>query len=143
MSYLHKLPLLLSIFLAAPGVVAPGVVAPGASSNLTSTNPLSPMSIEYIRYTISSDRHEQFVRDYARAGEVLQASPHCLGYELTQGEEEPDNFILRIEWSSTQDHLEGFRKSEDFAKFLGYVRPYYNDIQEMKHYQPSSVRWEK
>lgn len=101
------------------------------------------MSIEYIRYTIPAEQHEQFLSDYAKAAEFLQASPVCLGYDLTQGEEEPNNFILRIKWISTKDHLEGFRKSEDFGKFLGLIRPYYNDIQEMKHYEPTPVAWEK
>ena len=99
------------------------------------------MSIEYIRYTIAPDRHTQFLTDYTQAAEYLQASPYCLGYELTQGEEEPNNFILRIEWTSTQDHLKGFRQSADFSKFLGLIKPYYTNIQEMKHYERTSVAW--
>lgn len=101
------------------------------------------MSTEYIRYTIPADQHAQFLSDYASAAEFLRASRYCIGYELAQGEEEPDNFILQIQWTSTQDHLEGFRKSEHFPKFLAFIRPYYNDIREMKHYRPSSVVWER
>ncbi|MCG8387955.1 MAG: antibiotic biosynthesis monooxygenase, partial [Cytophagales bacterium] len=75
------------------------------------TNDRSTTSIEYIRYTIDAGRHDRFVEDYREAVEYLQASRYCLGYELSQGEEEPSNFILRIEWTSTEDHLQGFRKS--------------------------------
>ena len=115
----------------------------GSSSSNDLTSNFSNMSIEYIRYTIPVSQHEQFLSDYAKAAEFLQVSPVCLGYDLTQGEEEPNNFILRITWTSTQDHLNGFRKSNDFSKFLGHIRPYYNNIQEMKHYRPTSVVWEK
>ena len=107
------------------------------------TNNLSAMSIEYIRYKIEASRHDKFVDDYRKASAYLQASPYCLGYELSQGEEEPSNFILRIEWTSTKDHLEGFRKSEDFPKFLACIRAYYDDIREMKHYQRSDVVFHK
>lgn len=101
------------------------------------------MSIEYIRYKIPKDRQSRFLEDYIKAAEYLKGSPWCLGYELSQGEEEPDNFILRIEWTSTKDHLEGFRKSEDFPKFLNCIRDYYHDIQEMKHYQKTKLVWSK
>lgn len=101
------------------------------------------MSIEYIRYSISKDRQSRFLEDYTKATEYLKSSPYCLGYELSQGEEESDNFILRIEWTSTRDHLEGFRKSEDFPKFLQCIRSYYDDIKEMKHYQKTVVVWSK
>lgn len=107
------------------------------------TNDRSTTSIEYIRYTIDAGRHDRFVEDYREAVEYLQASRYCLGYELSQGEEEPSNFILRIEWTSTEDHLQGFRKSQDFPKFLACIRAYYNDIQEMKHYQKSDVVFQR
>lgn len=107
------------------------------------THDPSTTSIEYIRYKIEASRHDRFVEDYRKAAEYLQASRYCLGYELSQGEEEPSNFIVRIEWTSTEDHLQGFRKSEDFPKFLACVRAYYNDIQEMKHYQKSDVVFQR
>lgn len=112
------------------------------TSNLTPQTQTA-MSIEYIRYKISKDRQPGFLKDYQKAAAYLRRSPYCLGYELTQGEEEPENFILRIEWTSTIEHLEGFRKSQDFPPFLNCIRAYYNDIQEMKHYNQTPVVWEK
>jgi len=69
------------------------------------------MIVEYIRYEIDNPKKETFVEAYSKASEYLDQSEFCLGYELTQCEEEPRNFILRIEWTSTNDHLNGFRKS--------------------------------
>jgi hypothetical protein len=41
----------------------------------------------------------------------------------------------RIEWDSTEGHLQGSRQSGDFKPFLEAVQPFYNDIEEMTHYQ--------
>jgi Antibiotic biosynthesis monooxygenase len=60
--------------------------------------------------------------------------PFCLGYELTQCEEEPDRFVLRIHWTSTDDHLQKFRPSEQFRRFFPPIRPFVDDIEEMQHY---------
>lgn len=97
------------------------------------------MLIEYIRYTIGPDRADQFTEGYASASSALDASPHCLGYELAQGVEEPKNWILRIEWDSLKGHEQGFRKSSEFQPFFAAIRPFFDDIQEMKHYRPTAI----
>ncbi len=97
------------------------------------------MVVEYIRYKIDSERQNSFVDSYQKASTFLDQSNYCLGYELSHCEEEKENFILRIEWTSTDDHLNGFRKSSEFREFLNHVRPYFNDIEEMNHYELTSV----
>lgn len=97
------------------------------------------MTVEYIRYTIDSARSEQFIEDYTAAAESLRTSPHALSWELTYADEDPTQFILRIEWDSADGHMQGFRKSADFRTFFGHIRPYVNDIVEVRHYTRTSV----
>ena len=92
------------------------------------------MIVEYIRYSIPLEQAGQFEAAYATAEQWLLPSPHCLGYELSQCVEDPTQFVVRIEWSSTEDHLQGFRKSECFPPFLAAIRPYIASISEMRHY---------
>lgn len=97
------------------------------------------MIVEIIRYTIASEDAGQFLAAYAAAGEVLRASPFSLGFELARCVEDERSFILRIEWPSVEAHLELFRKSPDFARFLEAIRPYIDRIEEMRHYAPVLV----
>jgi quinol monooxygenase YgiN len=99
------------------------------------------MIVEYIRYAIPADRSAGFLAAYGRAQGSLQASPHCLAYELARCTEAPDAYVLRIEWDSLSGHLEGFRNSPQFQTFLAEVRPYIGDIAEMRHYEPTDARW--
>ena len=75
------------------------------------------MTVEYIRYRIDEPPRRVRLR-LPRGGEALDDSEYCLGYQLTQCEEEPDRFILRIRWTSTDDHLNKFRSSEQFRRFF-------------------------
>jgi len=93
------------------------------------------MVIEYIRYRIPAERHGEFLDAYRSAHEELGASPHCARYEVSQGIEEPDNFIVRIEWDSLEGHEKGFRASAEFKTFFAKVKPFFSSILEMKHYQ--------
>ncbi|MGX1880901.1 globin domain-containing protein [Streptomyces sp. NPDC055287] len=97
------------------------------------------MTVEYIRYRIPDDRAAEFEAAYARASVQLARSPQCVEYELARCEEESANYILRIVWTSTRDHLEGFRGSEQFKAFLAEIRPYIEQIEEMRHYAPTGV----
>lgn len=93
------------------------------------------MVIEYIRYAVAPDEGRELVAAYQRAGQVLDADPHCLGFELARGVEEPEHFVVRIRWDSVQGHEQGFRTSPRFGEFFSAVRPFLSKIEEMKHYE--------
>ena len=95
------------------------------------------MIVEYIRYEIADA--EAFQRAYETARSALDGSEHCLAYELSRCTEDATSFILRIEWDSADGHLQGFRKSAEFSAFLSAVRPFLNDIREMRHYAVTSI----
>ena len=97
------------------------------------------MIVEYIRYKILRERHREFEEAYTNASQSLNASKHCQMYELTHCAEEPEFYILRIEWDSLDGHMNGFRSSPEFREFFKYVQPFYKDIQEMRHYDLTKV----
>jgi len=97
------------------------------------------MIVEYTRYRIAGDRSAAFLEAYQDAARFLQESPHCISFELTHCVEEKDRFILRIEWKSTEEHLQGFRKSPGFKEFYRLVQPFFNNIEEMQHYELTDV----
>lgn len=96
-------------------------------------------TVEYIRYRIALDDRKAFESAYAQAAESLAASPECVDYELSHCQEEPERYILRIRWTSVQDHLQGFRKGEHFPAFFRAIRPYVTSIEEMQHYLTTEV----
>jgi quinol monooxygenase YgiN len=97
------------------------------------------MIVEYVRYTIDEARAEAFEAAYAQAAAALDASPHCLAYELSRCVEAPESYVLRIEWDSAEGHMQGFRRGAEFGAFFAAIRPYVGDIAEMRHYAPTGV----
>lgn len=97
------------------------------------------MIVEYIRYEMAEGRGAEFEAAYARASASLDASPHCLAYELARCVEARGSYILRIEWDSPEGHMQGFRRGPDFAAFFSAIRPYVGDIAEMRHYALTTV----
>jgi heme-degrading monooxygenase HmoA len=100
-------------------------------------------SVEIIRYNIPANQRTNFQEAYEKAGTILQSSPFCLAYEVTHGTDEPQHYIVRIHWTSVDDHLNGFRKSKEFSSFFNLVKGFYNNIEEMKHYEVTDIVWAK
>lgn len=99
------------------------------------------MIVEYIRYKLSQHTPAELIEAYRVAGAHLASAPECLGYELTACEEQPNALILRIRWTSTRAHVDGFRKGPHFPPFLKAIRPFFAEIEEMHHYAPTEVQW--
>jgi heme-degrading monooxygenase HmoA len=94
--------------------------------------------VEYIRYRMPADTGDRFVEVYGRAGEYLARSAHCRGWELRRGVEDPERFVVRIEWDSQDGHEQGFRGSDLYEPFLGLLRPFAPHREEMAHYDLSA-----
>jgi quinol monooxygenase YgiN len=99
------------------------------------------MVVEYIRYSLTQHSADELVAAYRRAAEHLRAAPECLGYELTRCEEEPSSLVLRIQWISTAEHLDRFRKRAHFPPFLAAIRDFVGEIAEMRHYGVTDLEW--
>lgn len=94
------------------------------------------MVVEYIRYSVEPPRGKDFEQAYSEAGRILDEAPECLGYEVSRCHEDPKAFTVRIEWKSIEEHEKGFRGSPAFGEFFQLVRPFFGQIQEMRHYEP-------
>jgi hemoglobin len=92
------------------------------------------MIVEYIRYRIPEGEADAFEDAYRRAAGSLDASAHCKRYEVARCAEDPGAYTVRIEWDSAEGHLQGFRGSPEFRSFFAAVRPYVDQIDEMRHY---------
>ncbi|WP_308917445.1 putative quinol monooxygenase [Jannaschia sp. LMIT008] len=92
------------------------------------------MIVEYLRYTVPADRADAFVAAYAAARDPLLDSGYCTVFDLCRCVEDPTRFILRLEWTSAEDHMKRFRGSDAFRRFFAHVRPFVDLIDEMRHY---------
>lgn len=97
------------------------------------------MIVEYIRYRVGPDEGASLVAAYEQARASLEASPHCLAYELSRCTEDAACFVLRIEWDSREGHLVGFRKGPHFGAFYRAIAAFVPKIEEMRHYERTGL----
>src|SRR5690349_8637454 len=79
-------------------------LAPPVRRAILPTDKETSMVVEYIRYTIDEGRADAFAEGYRQAAASLDASPHCLRYEVSRCSEDPTQHVVRIEWDSEEGH---------------------------------------
>lgn len=99
------------------------------------------MIVEYIRYELKTSSTDSLLQAYRDAAPHLQAAPECLAYEMTVCEDAPQTCVLRIEWTSAEAHMQGFRRGVHFPPFLALIRPFIGEISEMRHYRRTGLVW--
>ena len=83
--------------------------------------------MEIAVFTAEEGHAEQFAEAYAQAREVLAAAPGCRSLRMTRGIENPDRFVLFVEWDSLEAHTEGFRSSDLFTRWRALIGPHFSE----------------
>ncbi|HLX78798.1 MAG TPA: antibiotic biosynthesis monooxygenase family protein [Acidimicrobiales bacterium] len=94
------------------------------------------MIVEQAVITVAEGKEESFETAFAEAKSVMASSPGCQSVQLYRCIEEPERFLLFVEWDSVEAHMEGFRKSAAFDEWREIVGPYFAYLSDMSHYRP-------
>ena len=91
---------------------------------------------EVAQISIRGDAHEQFEADLSRA--VAEILPDvdgliefvAVGWCL----ERPNVYMFTIDWETLDDHMVGFRESEQFSRWRALVGPHFDGPAVVEHF---------
>ncbi len=82
---------------------------------------------------------QDLLREGLRAARpVIARAPGYLGSVFHQGLEEPESFILRIEWETLESHMRDFRQGPLLAEWRGHFYHLLDGTPKVTHYDPIS-----
>lgn len=80
------------------------------------------------------DGHEaQFEAAVSEAKPLFLRAKGCHGIALHRGVENPRQYTLVVEWETVEDHLVGFRESEDFKEWRKLIGPHAEQAPQVHH----------
>ncbi len=74
-------------------------------------------------------------RGLLAARPVIARAKGYQGSVFHQGVENPESFLLRIEWSTLEDHMTGFRQGPLFAEWRSHFSAFLDGAPNMTHYE--------
>jgi len=94
------------------------------------------MILEHALITIRPGTGDDFEEALTRARPVISASHGFISLELHHGIEQPDQYLLLVEWESLDDHLVGFRASAAFTEWRALIGPFFESPPVVDHFAP-------
>lgn len=65
---------------------------------------------------------------------VISRAQGFLRYQVQQGIESPERYLLMIEWATLEDHTVHFRGGPLFAEWRAIVGPYFASPPKVEHF---------
>lgn len=79
------------------------------------------MITEMAILTALPDSGDALGRAIAEGIEFIRQDPGCESIQVTRGIEQPDRFVVSVGWTSLAAHVEHFRSTPQFGRWLGSI----------------------
>jgi heme-degrading monooxygenase HmoA len=90
--------------------------------------------LEVARLDVRAGEADAFVAAFADARPLLEATPGFVGLDLKRCVEEPDRFLLLVEWEAVESHTVGFRGSDRYPRWKELLHHFYDPFPVVEHY---------
>lgn len=97
------------------------------------------MILERAIFQVTAGAEPDFEAAMQQAKDVIAQSRGFRSFRLQRGIEQPSTYLLLVEWDSVEDHMQGFRESELFARWRELIGPYFAAAPDVQHYQAAVV----
>lgn len=74
------------------------------------------MILEHAVLEVVSGQEDQFEHAFDEAKEIISSMPGFLSVSLSRCVERPVAYLLLVEWTRLEDHVEGFRGSLQYQR---------------------------
>jgi len=74
---------------------------------------------------VQAGKHAEFEAAVGQAFALFHRARGCRGVELQRSVEEPNQYLLVVQWDTVDDHMVHFRESADFQEWRRLAGPYF------------------
>lgn len=68
------------------------------------------------------------------ADQAISKAQGFIGYRVQHGIENPERYLLLVEWETLDNHLVDFRNSAAFQQWRGIVGPFFASAPAVEHF---------
>ncbi|ROT97339.1 antibiotic biosynthesis monooxygenase [Altererythrobacter sp. FM1] len=91
------------------------------------------MITEIVEIRIKPKMQDEFIAGVEKSKELFERSPGFQNLELHRQIEDPEIFLLFINWDSVSHHMDMFRKSPEYQEWRGNVGHFFADTPRLQH----------
>lgn len=97
------------------------------------------MILEAAMLNIQDGQEDAFEQAMKAARPLIAATPGFRGLEVRHCLEDPGRYLLLVRWERLEDHTDGFRGSDRYARWREALHHFYDPFPTVEHFAAPSV----
>lgn len=90
---------------------------------------------EIARLEIIAGREAEFEDAFSKARQVITRVPGHRCHRLERSMENASRYMLIVWWDSVEDHMIGFRGSQEYQQWRGLLHDFFASVPEVEHFE--------
>jgi heme-degrading monooxygenase HmoA len=92
------------------------------------------MVLECALLDVRPDLSAAFQEAFGQARPLIESRPGFVSLRLERCLEDPNRYLLLVEWARLEDHTEGFRGSAEYETWRGLLHHFYDPHPVVEHF---------
>jgi len=93
------------------------------------------MVTEVALLKIRENKSGEFEKSFKQAQKIISNMKGYMQHELQKCMEEENKYLLIVRWEKLENHMEGFRKSDEYMEWKKLLHHYYDPFPTVEHYK--------
>ena len=93
------------------------------------------MILEVAALDVRPGQTDDFEEAFSEAQQIIASMPGFQRHELRRCIENPNRYLLLVEWDTLESHTEGFRKSAQYQRWRQLLHHFYDPFPVVEHYE--------
>ena len=94
------------------------------------------MILEHASLDVVPGREAEFESAFTEAKTIIASMPGFRTLRLERCIEQPNRYLLLVEWERLADHTEGFRGSAEYERWRALLHHFYETFPTVEHFAP-------
>lgn len=93
------------------------------------------MILEVAILNVRATEKDAFEKAFSNAQKIIVSIPGYCSHQLQRCIEQPNRYILLVNWQTLEDHTEGFRQSSQYLQWKQQLHHFYDPFPTVEHYE--------
>ena len=93
------------------------------------------MILEVAMLDVKPGQAAEFETAFEKAQEIISSMGGYISHQLQKCIENPNRYILLVNWQTLEDHTRGFRESTEYQEWRALLHHFYDPFPTVEHYE--------
>ncbi len=94
------------------------------------------MILEVATLDVKPNQNEAFEIAFTKAQLIIASMSGYISHQLQKCVENPNRYILLVNWETLEDHIIGFRESTEYQEWSALLHHFYDPFPTVEHFTP-------